>query len=186
MKEYMEPNNYSRKFWQVKPIILITTKNKEGKVNIATKTQFMKIGRSNNVSFGCSTLHDTYQNIKQNKEFVINFPGVELLNETVKAGESINVSDELEYLNLTGIEAKKVNVPLIQECFFHLECKLIEMRHYENGVLIIGEVVAACGNKDSIIYNTETSNPDIFSYVYPDHYVNIKDATLYPRFQLKI
>ena len=65
MKEYMEPNNYSRKFWQVKPIILITTKNKEGKVNIATETQFMKIGRSNNVSFGCSPLHDTYQNIKQ-------------------------------------------------------------------------------------------------------------------------
>ena len=84
-------------------------------------------------------------------EFVVNSPGIDLKEKMhqcgIKSGRDV---DKFKEFGLTPIRAKKVKPPLIEECYGHLECKLVSSTPFGDHTLIVGEVIAASIDEDKI------------------------------------
>jgi len=148
------PKDFSQhetKIWQrdmfmiVRPIIVVTTKSKEGVPNAALKTNFMNVSVLEKVAFGCYPGHDTHRNIIETEEFVINIPPHEIIDKImVTAVDFPHNVNEIEKAELTAIPSEKVRPPRIKECKLHLECRLA----WRKDSIIIGNVVAASADDD--------------------------------------
>lgn len=106
------------------PVVLITTADHAGNVNCAPKN-WVTIAGSHGFAFICSTGHDTYMNIQTTGEFVVNIPGVELVDKLHALARRGTPSweNELKRAGLTEIPSRSVRPPRIKECRVHLECK---------------------------------------------------------------
>lgn len=102
---------------------------------------------------------NTFSNIKQNGLFIVNTPGIELLDilDIVSIPyERNNLEDKIEKANLTKTKPlvlprdHKIYPPLIEECLVHLECEVVDIHrprgsdHYN----ITGKVVGASYDND--------------------------------------
>jgi len=91
----------------------------------------------------------SYELIKQQGEFVVNVPTSRLLDEVVKCGSTTGRSvDKFRLLGLTPGRARRVEVPIVEECVAHLECRVFKEVEAGDHVLFIGEVVAAYAERD--------------------------------------
>ena len=76
--------------------------------------------------------------------FVINMPGPDLAFETQYCGRrSGSQYDKFKEMKLTSIPAQKVDSPLIEECWGHVECKVIGTYDAGSHTVFFGEIVAA-------------------------------------------
>jgi flavin reductase (DIM6/NTAB) family NADH-FMN oxidoreductase RutF len=82
--------------------------------------------------------------IQDSREFVVNVPGIHLIEEShlcgVKSGREI---DKFSETGLTILPSKKVKSPGIEECFGHLECRVVQTHTCGDHTLFVGEVVSA-------------------------------------------
>jgi flavin reductase (DIM6/NTAB) family NADH-FMN oxidoreductase RutF len=171
-------------YFTVKPLILVTTLGSKGLLNVAPKTQATDVGRRERYfAFVCTPQHHTYQNVKANKEFVVNYPGPELIGKVSATAQRAEDSDEIALAGLTSIPSLVVKPPRIEECYLHLECKLLEIRDLEDSSLILGKVVARSADKEvSFEHGKSKENirlllkRPLLAYVYPDHYTKISLA----------
>ena len=71
----------------------------------------------------------SYEIIKRNKEFVINIPNINQVQESYYIGQ-ISGRDEPEKLKKAGFSIEpsdRVDAPRIRECQINIECKLVEI-----------------------------------------------------------
>lgn len=130
---------------------IITTINNEGKVNAAVFSNLTSVSTDpERIVMGVYKPWDTIKNLRQVKEFVVNLPSKDLMEQVwicgdKHAGNPIPYGvDELEIAGLTAIPSEKVKPPRIAECYAHLECKMLWMKDVGDHYLILGEVV--CGS----------------------------------------
>jgi len=183
----------SSQYAHVSPVILVTTVNADGSLNVAPKTQNMLVGKEGRIfMFVCTPNHHTYQNIERTGEFVVNYPTPELV-ENVAASASVfeDGADEVADSGLTATPSLKVKPPRIKECPVHLECELAEIREYGPYGFVVGKVVAASGNEEIVLAaNMDTAefskrlaqNP-LLAYVYPNHFTSVNECRkfVYPK-----
>jgi flavin reductase (DIM6/NTAB) family NADH-FMN oxidoreductase RutF len=123
------------------PVALLGTK-------IDDKPNFMALGWVMRASINPPLLtvsvnknHLTNKAIRENKTFSVNFPSIELIEETdycgLVSGKTTDKSDlfEIYYGNLE-------TAPMIKECPLSLECKLNDIYEMPTSNLFIGEIVA--------------------------------------------
>jgi flavin reductase (DIM6/NTAB) family NADH-FMN oxidoreductase RutF len=118
-----------------------------------------------------------------NKEFVVNYPGPELIEKVSAAAQLAEDSDEIALAGLTSIPSLVVRPPRIKECYLHLECKLLETKDLEDSSLILGKIVARSADKEFSFERGKSkestrllSEHPLLAYVYPDHYAKISFA----------
>lgn len=108
-------------------------------------------------------MRDTYVNIMETEEFVINLPGADMVEKVIPTAS--HVPPEIDEFELAGLEEKpsaKVTVPGIRGCYAWMECKL--HRIYEDTymevpyLLIVGKVVHL--EVDDRIYNRNDGSWD--------------------------
>lgn len=171
-------------FFHVGPLVLVTSLDRNGRLNVAPKTQCTRIGKSNYFGFGCTAGHHTLQNVAATREFVINFPGPEIARQIGQAGLPLGpeVENELAACGLTAIEAQCVKPPLVAECRAHLECCLVDIRQYGDGAFIVGEVVAAAVEEEALADQgiAALGMAPLLVYVYPDHFAGMHVARKFP------
>lgn len=126
-------------------LIIVTTIDKEGQVNAALKSDFMRMVSSPPIiGFSCNLVHHTAQNILENQEFVINIIGEHILEQALETGKDYPKGiNELEKAGLTAIPSKTVAPPQIAECPVHLECREEFHKTYDDEIIIFGRVVTA-------------------------------------------
>ena len=85
----------------------------------------------------------SYNIIKENKEFVINFTNKELVYATdwcgVKSGANV---DKFKEMHLTKEKAKFVKCPIIKESPVAIECRVKEIRELGSHHMFVGEVLS--------------------------------------------
>lgn len=129
----------------VRPVVIITTVSKEGVPNAALKTNFMIVSSLKTVAFACHPEHDTYRNITETGEFVVNVPSEEIIEQVmVMAIDFPHNVNEIEKAGLTSIPSERVKPPRIEECKLHLECK----HKWCKDNIFVGDVVAASVDED--------------------------------------
>jgi len=146
------------------PVTLITSKFKEQK-NVATVSWVMPISSSPPlVAIAITKKRFTYDLIRNSREFVINIPSKELLPVVTVCGMSSGRElDKFAKAGLIPGKGKKLEVPIIEECLGHLECKVVGETDAGDHVLFIGDIIAAYTDEGVLdttdIINTDTAAP---------------------------
>lgn len=95
----------------------------------------------------------SHEHILKSKEFAVNFCGFELVEKLHHCGRhSGRETNKFEDTGLTPVPGAKIRAPLIEECYAHLECKLIEHRSQGDHTQFVGEIVAV--SVDEHAFNT--------------------------------
>jgi flavin reductase (DIM6/NTAB) family NADH-FMN oxidoreductase RutF len=98
--------------------------------------------------------------IRQTNQFTINIPSAEQFKETDYCGlVSGKDKDKFSDTGFTAIGGKKIETPIIQECPFNLECKVVkEEVQLGQWVVIFGEIVETHIDQDKIDLSSKTIN----------------------------
>lgn len=127
------------------PVTLITTVGKDGSTNAAPHSRSAVVDYNPpQILISVRTKHDTYRNIIETKEFIMNIPGTDLIRQIWTAQKHFPYgTSELEEAKLTAFPAEKVRPPRIKECKAYIECRVLWTK-------IIGSSCLALGNVEAI------------------------------------
>ena len=124
--------------------VLVTCNDEQGKTNIITIAWHTPISIKPPL-YGVSIAPSRYSHdlIMTNKEFVVNFVPYEMVEKAHFCGKhSGRTTDKIHTTKLTLVPAKKIKVPVIKECYAHLECKMVRNLTIGDHTLFVGEVLA--------------------------------------------
>jgi len=93
---------------------------------------------------GRSIGHTRYTNklIKEQKEFVVAVPTLELLKDVWIAGTmSGSKANKAEKMSITFVRSEQVNAPSIRECQANIECRVVDEVEVGDHTLFVGKIV---------------------------------------------
>ena len=126
------------------PAVLITSKNKEEKVNVFTVGWIgTACTRPPMISVAIRPERLSYEYIKENGEFVVNLPSKNMVREVdlcgVKSGRTL---DKIKELNLSLGESENISVPYLDDCPVALECRVKNIIPLGSHDLFLAEVLS--------------------------------------------
>jgi flavin reductase (DIM6/NTAB) family NADH-FMN oxidoreductase RutF len=142
---------------QARPTVVISTISPRGISNAAPFSFSSPMASRPTPLFGfcCEVEHDTWKNIRENREFVVNLVGEDFgpLMEKLETHYPYEVS-EIKECGLTEASSSRVSPPRIAEAYGWMECRMMKnVELSSRSVWIIGEVLESDA-KDSV-YNAE-------------------------------
>ena len=140
----LPPNKETLTLLNLKPTVIITTVGKDGSTNAAPYSRFSIVDYNPPQALLSTNMkRDTYRNILETKEFVINYPGTDLLKQIWVTSKHFPYGvGELEKANLTGFPSEKVKPPRIRECKAHIECKVLWTKPIGSSCVVLGDIVS--------------------------------------------
>ncbi|MFQ5711130.1 MAG: flavin reductase family protein [Candidatus Geothermarchaeales archaeon] len=167
----------------VRPTVVITTVSKNGISNAAPFSWSSPLSIEPPLfGFSCNEKHDTWRNIRENKEFVVNLVGEAFgpLMHILEMDFPYEVS-EIGKAGLTEEKSRRVQPPRIGEAFAWLECKMIDHLQVANYIWIVGEILeveAKPGSVDEVL-NVEKVKP--LNHIYGGYFVTEMKTTKFKR-----
>jgi len=151
----IRPFWYSDIFIFPKLITIVTTLDKQGRVNAAPYSHIMQydvMQKNPRIYLGFRNTSHTFHNICDTGEFVINCPSADTLADMMETArfhsEGVN---ELDHTRYTAIPSMKVNPPSIQECGQILECTVDEVKNLDASQgHVIGKIEALVVDEELI------------------------------------
>lgn len=138
------PVEKARRYLEPGPIVLVSSAS-DGRHNIMTMGWHTVMEFSPSL-VGCviSESNHSFGLIRASGECVINVPTTALIDEVIGIGNTSGAEiDKFEHFGLTAEKAKKVQAPLIRECYANLECRLSDDSLVTKYNFFIWEVVSA-------------------------------------------
>ena len=131
------------------PVVLITSRNSEGKENVFTVAWTGTIcTKPPMLSISIRPERLSYEYIKETMEFIVNLPTRKLTRETDYCGvRSGRTNNKIEEMKFTMKEGKEVKSPYIDECPVNIECKVKDIIPLGTHDLFLAEVL--CSHIDS-------------------------------------
>lgn len=124
----------------VPQVMSVITTWKEGRIpNACLQAWSIYTGDNGgfHVIFSIMNHYHTTANILRTKEFIVNFPTIDISPQCYKTvTNNAKETDEITTAGLTIEKAKIVDAPRIKECFLHLECKYEWHRPLHEGSLL--------------------------------------------------
>ena len=125
-------------------VVLATVVGDDSRPNIITLGMYMPISLDPpQVCIGIDPRRYSHSLLEETGEFVVNTPSIDIEEEMhycgVKSGRDV---DKWKETGLTPIPSLKVKPPRIEECFSHLECRVVQSHTCGDHTLFVGEVVA--------------------------------------------
>ena len=125
------------------PVVLITSKNKEGKVNVFTVAWIgTACTKPPMITVAIRPERLSYEYIKESGDFVVNLPSSSMVREVdycgVRSGKQI---DKIKEMNFKIESSKDVIAPIISECSIALECKVRSITPLGSHDLFLAEIV---------------------------------------------
>lgn len=121
----------------------------------------------------------SYKLIEKHGEFGVNYPTIAQLREMdycgTRSGRDVN---KWKVLNLTKEKGSEIQVPLVKEFPWNMECKVIQRIELGSHVCYFGEVLAVYS--DSKYVKNGNLNPDeldTFTYI-SGNYIGLKKGTI--------
>jgi flavin reductase (DIM6/NTAB) family NADH-FMN oxidoreductase RutF len=132
------------------PVTLITTVSKTGAVNAAPHGWVSVVDYNPpQLLFSVNVKHDTYRNVVETGEFVVNIPSADLIKEIWITQKRFPYgTNELEEAGLTALPSDKVGPPRIKECRAHIECKVLWTKIIGSTCLILGSIEKISINRE--------------------------------------
>ncbi|MEM2953154.1 MAG: flavin reductase family protein [Candidatus Bathyarchaeia archaeon] len=164
--------------------VLVSCVGKAGKPNIITLAWAMPTSMHPPlVAVSIGPRRHSHALIEETREFVVNVPTTDILNETLFCGRvSGKNHDKFKETGLTPLPARKVKPPIIKECVAHLECKLHDKFVTGDHTVFVGEVVEAYADKEALAgdkYNLEKAQ--MIFHLGGDEFATLQPKVLTPK-----
>jgi flavin reductase (DIM6/NTAB) family NADH-FMN oxidoreductase RutF len=158
--------------------VLVSCAGKAAKPNIITLAWAMPTSiNPPMVAISIASRRHSHALIEKSKEFVVNIPTIDMLDETEFCGTASGRNhDKFRETGLTPLRANKVKAPLIKECVASLECRLQTRCTSGDHTIFVGEIVDARVDKGAF---TSTYNLKKAKMIF--HVGGDKFATLDPK-----
>ena len=175
------------RFFTVAPLVLVATREPDGRHDIAPKHMAMPLGWQNYYCFACSPRHATQRNIEATGEFTVSFPRAEQIVQVSMAAAPREADDSKPSLAaLETFPATTVDGVLVEDSYLWLECRLERIiGGFGDNSLIIGAVVAASVDEralrasDSDDSDVIHSSP-LLAYLAPGRFASIGASLSFP------
>lgn len=142
--ERYKGSSFWRRFPGLNSVTLISTVNREGETEVVFKGMGMPFDEeSPYFLLTCAANSPLYKHISQWGEFMVNFPGRNLI-DTLHFW-ALNFRGQLvkpEEIGLKTEAAEHIKPLRIQECYAHLECRLEREVYHQGYMMIVGKIVA--------------------------------------------
>jgi flavin reductase (DIM6/NTAB) family NADH-FMN oxidoreductase RutF len=131
--------------------VLVSCVGKNRKSNIITLAWVMPTSIDPPlVAMSIAPRRHSYKLIEETKEFVVNIPTMDILNQTLFCGRrSGKTYNKFKETGLTASRSRKVKPPIIKECVAHLECRLHSQFATGDHTIFVGEIVEAYADKEA-------------------------------------
>ncbi len=125
------------------PVAFISSISKNGIRNIAPYSCIMPVLRPLDlICLASAKRRDTLVNIRETREFVVNFAGTDLADKVVPTARfSPPEADEFKEANLEEKPSSLIKAPGIAGCYAWMECELFKEYEEPDYVLVMGKVV---------------------------------------------
>lgn len=163
------------------PVVLVTSKNKDGRVNVFT------VGWTGTINTKPPMLYISirperlsYEYIKESMEFVVNLPGSNLVKAVdfcgVKSGKNV---DKIKELGFTLGESSEISTPYINECYVNIECKVKDIIPLGTHDMFIAEVVKSHIDENLFDANgrIQFENANVLAYCHGEYFPLQKHPT---------
>jgi len=146
-----------------RPVVLICSVDKDGKPNVMACSWIMPVSEEPPmIALSLWRRGYTHQLIEAAKEFTVNIPSADLVKAVWIAGtRSGRRTDKFAVSGLKTQPAKKVSVPIIEQCIGHLECKLVDYVKAGECNVYIAEVVAAYADEELLTNNVWSDRANV-------------------------
>ena len=156
------------------PVVLITSKNKEGKENVFTVAWTGTVcTKPPMLSISVRPERLSYEYIKETMEFTVNLPTSNMTKAVdycgVRPGRKF---DKIKEMNFTMKPGTNINVPYIDECPVSIECKVKSIIPLGTHDLFIAEVVGSHVNKNLMDEKGKIhfENADLITYCHGEYF----------------
>ena len=174
-------------FFTVAPLVLVATREPDGRHDIAPKHMAMPLGWQNHYCFACSPRHATQRNIERTREFTVSFPRAEQIVQVSMAAAPREADDSKPSLAaLDTFPATKVDGVLVEDSYLWLECELERViEGFGDNSLIIGSVVAAAVDERAL-RASDADDSDVIhaspllAYLAPGRFASIGQSLSFP------
>ena len=123
------------------PVVLVTTFDGK-KNNIMTISWTMVLDFAPRLALATGSWNHSFQALRKTRQCVIAIPTVDMLDAVVGIGTCSGAdTDKFARFHLTPLPARKVQAPLIRECWANIECKVVDFVRRHN--IVVLEPVAA-------------------------------------------
>jgi flavin reductase (DIM6/NTAB) family NADH-FMN oxidoreductase RutF len=175
------------RFFSVAPLVIVGSKEEDGRYNLAPKHLAMPLGWENYYCFVCSPRHTTYHNIRQHGVFTVSYPRPsEPLLASLAAAPRCEDQSKPSLLVLPTFPARRVEGVLVQGAYLYLECTLRNILDgFGPNSLILGDVVAAAAHEDALRTQDQDEADLIYqfpllAYLNPGRLAEIRQTTTFP------
>lgn len=175
------------RFFGVYPLVIVGSKEADGRYNLAPKHLAMPLGWENHYCFVCSPRHTTYHNIRRHGAFTVSYPRPsEVLLASLAAAPRCEDMTKPSLLVLPTVPARQVDGVLVAGASLYLECSLrTVLDGYGPNSLIIGDVVAAAA-REGALRDAERDEADqifhapLLAYISPGRIAEVRQTTAFP------
>lgn len=176
-----------REFYKllVRPTVVISTISSNGVSNAAPFSFNSPVATRPKPLFGfeSNVNHDTWRNIKENGEFVVNLVDESFgpLMEIMERDLAYEVS-EIKECGLTEVKANHVKPPRIKEAFGWFECRMTQyVTLSERAVWVIGEILEVEVYDEALDEVLEVEKVKPLNHVWGEYFVTEMKRTKYKR-----
>ncbi len=177
---------WDRFFW-VAPLVLVGTREADGRHDLAPKHMAMPLGWDNYYGFVCTPRHHTYANIQRSGVFTVSYPRpAQLVLASLAASPRCGEEDKPALAALPVFAASVVDGVLLEGGYLFLECELDRLVDgFGVNSLVIGRIVAArvAADSERVHEASEQAMVDqapILAYVHPGCFATINRILSFP------
>jgi flavin reductase (DIM6/NTAB) family NADH-FMN oxidoreductase RutF len=175
------------RFFAVFPLVIVGSKEEDGRYNLAPKHLAMPLGWENYYCFVCSPSHTTYHNVRRHGVFTVSYPRPsEVLLASLAAAPRAEDRSKPSLLVLPTFPARQVEGVLVRGCYLFLECTLHSVLDgFGPNSLVIGSVVAAAAHEGALRAEERDEGEQIYqspllAYLSPGRLAEIRQSTGFP------
>jgi len=165
--------------------VLVSCVGRRGRPNIITLAWAMPSSINPPlVAISIAPRRHSYLLIEKTKEFVVNIPTMDILNETLFCGrKSGKYYDKFKDAGLKASRSRKVKPPIIKECVAHLECKLHSKFTTGDHTIFIGEIVEAYADKEAFTDKYNLKNIRMIFHLGGNEFATLGTKVFKPKLQ---
>ena len=175
------------RIFTVAPLVVIGTREPDGRANLAPKHMAFPLGWNNYFGFVCTPSHSTYQNIVRTESFTVSFPKPEqVLLASLAASPRCEDDSKPALEVLPTFLASKVEAEFLVDSYLFLECRLVKLIDgFDQNSLVTGKVVAAYTTPDTLrgidIDDRELiEKSPLLAYLSPGRFCRIGESYSFP------
>ena len=175
------------RFFTVAPIVLIGTRESDGRENLAPKHMAAPMGWENYFGFVCTPRHNTYHNIQREQVFTVSFPRPsQILLSSLAASPRWEDGSKPQYQELETFLANTIDGPMLKDAYLYFECRHhITIDGFGENSLVTGQITAAYVREDAlrqVDYDDAQLifNAPLLAFLDPGRFTIIKDSFAFP------